>query len=231
MQRSANSAPFVDTSAPPVRVLIVDDHPIVREGLTELLKRESWIEIGGEAANADAAMKALREKEIDVAIVDLVLPGLSGIELIRNIQSEFDDLPVVVLSMHDEQFYAERALRAGARGYVMKEEASERIVEAIRQVHQGELFVSDGIAKKMLFRIVTGEGNDSHPVHRLSDRELEVFQLIGQGFSTRKIAELLHLSIKTIESYRANIKSKLDLKNASELMQHAVKWVELNRPE
>lgn len=207
----------------------MDDHPIVREGLRELLDRERDITVHAEADRAESAIEILRSQTIDIAIVDLSLPGLSGIELIRNIHAEFEDLPIVVFSMHDEQFYAERALRAGARGYVMKEEASEKLLEAIRQVNRGELFVSDEIAKKLLFRIVSGEGKDQQPIHRLSDRELEVFQLIGQGYSTRNIAEMLHLSIKTIESYRANIKVKLDLKNASELMQHAVKWVEVNR--
>lgn len=219
----------MDTARHPLRVLVVDDHPIVREGLVELLNRESNISVCAEADRAESAMQVLRSEKIDLAIVDLSLPGLSGIELIRNIHAEFEDLTILVLSMHDEQFYAERALRAGARGYVMKEESSEKLVEAIRQVHRGELFVSDDIAKKLLFRIVAGEGDDLQPVHRLSDRELEVFQLIGQGYSTRKIAEMLHLSVKTIESYRANIKEKLDLKNAAELMQHAVKWVEVNR--
>lgn len=222
---------LVDRTTRSLRVLIVDDHPIVREGLAELLNREKNIEVCAEAEKAETAMEALRSLDVDVAIVDLALPGLSGIELIRKIQAEFDDLPVIVLSMHDEQFYAERALRAGARGYVMKEESTDKLIEAIHQVHNGELFVSDEIAKKMLFRIVTGDGDELQPVHRLSDRELEVFQLIGQGYSTRKIAEMLHLSIKTIESYRANIKIKLDLKNAAELMQHAVKWVEVNRPD
>ena len=221
----------MDKTTRSLRVLIVDDHPIVREGLAELLNRETNIEVCAEAEKAESAMEALRSHEVDVAIVDLALPGLSGIELIRKIQAEFDGLPVIVLSMHDEQFYAERALRAGARGYVMKEESSDKLIEAIHQVYKGELFVSDEIAKKMLFRIVTGDGDELQPVHRLSDRELEVFQLIGQGYSTRKIAEMLHLSIKTIESYRANIKIKLDLKNAAELMQHAVKWVEVNRPD
>lgn len=214
----------------PVRVLIVDDHPIVREGLAELLNRETDVVVCAEAQKAEEAMEILRTQDVDVAIVDLALPGVSGIELIRQMQSEFEHVPVIVLSMHDEQFYAERALRAGARGYVMKQESSERVIDAIHQVHNGELFVSDDIAKKMLFRMVTGDGNELQPVQRLSDRELEVFQLIGQGYSTRKIAELLHLSIKTIESYRANIKNKLDLQNAAELMQHAVKWVEVNRP-
>lgn len=221
----------VDKRTRTLRVLIVDDHPIVREGVAELINREAGLEVVADAENADTAMDVLRREDVDVALIDLALPGISGIELIRKIQNEFEDFPVIVLSMYDEQFYAERALRAGARGYVMKEESSDKLIEAIRQVYEGELFVSDVIAKKMLFRIVSGESGEQQPVHRLSDRELEVFQLIGQGYSTRNIAEMLHLSVKTIESYRANIKEKLDLKNAAELMQHAVKWVEVNRPE
>lgn len=185
----------------------------------------------GEAENAQDALELLRSKEFDVAILDLSLPGLSGIELIRQVRNEYEELPIIVLSMHEEQFYAERALRAGARAYVMKLESSDKVIAAVRAVRKGELFVSDEVAKKMLFRIVTGEGSESQPVSRLSDRELEVFQLIGQGYGTRDIAGLLSLSIKTIESYRANIKEKLHLKNASELMQHAVKWVQLSGSE
>lgn len=214
-------------SSVPARVLIVDDHPIVRQGLSELIGRHDGLKVTGQAADADAALELVRRNAFDVAIVDLSLPGLSGIELIRQLQVVRPDLSIIVLSMHEEQFYAERALRAGARAYVMKQESSERVVEAIRAVLQGEVFVSDDIAKRMLHRLVTGEGGDLQPVSRLSDRELEVFQLIGQGYSTRDVAEILNLSVKTIESYRGNIKEKLDLKNASELMQHAVKWVQL----
>ncbi len=218
-------------SAVPIRILIVDDHPIVRQGLIDLLGRQEDFKVTGEAENAQDALELLRSKEFDVAILDLSLPGLSGIELIRQVRNEYEELPIIVLSMHEEQFYAERALRAGARAYVMKLESSDKVIAAVRAVRKGELFVSDEVAKKMLFRIVTGEGSESQPVSRLSDRELEVFQLIGQGYGTRDIAGLLSLSIKTIESYRANIKEKLHLKNASELMQHAVKWVQLSGSE
>lgn len=211
------------------RLLIVDDHPIVREGLSELINREMDVRIVASAETADEALEILRsETEIDVAIVDLSLPGLSGIELIRMIREEFPGTPVLVLSMHDEQFYAERALRAGARGYVMKQESIDHVIEAIRKVRRGDLYVSKDVAEKMLFRIVSGDGRDDPEVQRLSARELEVFQLIGQGYSTREIAEMLHLSVKTIESYRANIKEKLGLRGAAELMQHAVKWVQLD---
>ena len=209
------------------RLLIVDDHPIVREGLSELINREMDVKVVAAADSADQALEILRRDVIDVAVVDLSLPGLSGIELIRMIREEFPQVPVLVLSMHDERFYAERALRAGARGYVMKQESIDHVIEAIRKVRRGDLYVSDEVAERMLFRLVSGDGKNEPEVQRLSARELEVFQLIGQGYSTREIAEMLQLSIKTIESYRANIKEKLSLRNAAELMQHAVKWVQL----
>ena len=209
------------------RVLIVDDHPIVRQGLVQLIDRQNDLLVGAEAEDASGAMAHLRRQPFDIAIVDLSLPGVSGIELIKQVQAEKPDLPVLVLSMHDEQFYAERALRAGARGYIMKQEAIERVVEAVRKVLRGEIYVSQQVADKLLHKLVSGEGTPiGSPVERLSDRELEVFQLLGQGFGTRQVAEMLHLSVKTIESYRANIKDKLQLRNASELVQHAVQWVQ-----
>lgn len=214
------------------RLLIVDDHPIVRQGLTQLLDRQHDLQVAGEAENAEDALALLRREAFEVAVVDLSLPGVSGIELIKQIQSETPELPVLVLSMHDEQFYAERALRAGARGYIMKQEAIERVIEAIRKVLRGELYVSQEIADKLLYKLVSGDGRGlESPVERLSDRELEVFRLLGQGFGTRQVAEMLHLSIKTIESYRANIKDKLHLKNAAELVQHAVQWVQTTQQE
>lgn len=210
------------------RLLIVDDHPVVAEGLSELINRELDLTVVAVAVSADEGLEVMRSRDVDVAIVDLSLPGPSGIELIRLIRNEFPGIPVLVLSMHDEHFYAERALRAGARGYVMKGEAIKHVVEAIRKVRRGDLYVSEEVTEKMLFRMVAGGGDRSEPaVDRLSERELEVFQLIGQGYSTREIAEMLHLSVKTIESYRANIKEKLGLKNAAALMQHAVKWVQI----
>ena len=213
-----------------MRILIVDDHPVVREGLSELLSREPDITVAGAARDAEEAIDILRTMAVDVAVIDLSLPGLSGTELIRKIRSEFRDLPVLVLSMHEEQFYAERALRAGAHGYIMKQEPTEKLVGAIRKVYDGDLFVSDNVAKRMLLRIVAGQEDEDSPVSSLSGRELEVFQLIGQGYGTRVIAEMLQLSIKTIESYRANLKQKLNLKNASELVQYAVKWTQHSLP-
>ena len=212
-----------------MNLLIVDDHPIVREGLAELINRQPDIHVVAQAGTAEEAMNILRSASIDVAIVDLSLPGVSGIELIRMIKGEFPSLPVLVLSMLEERFYAERALRAGAHGYVSKLEASDKLVTALRRVHEGDLFVSEGVAKQMLLRMVAGENDSESALAGLSERELEVFQLIGQGYGTREIAQMLNLSIKTIESYRANIKQKLNLKNASELVQYAVIWSQQNR--
>lgn len=227
VDRLSKTEKTVSKEASITRLLIVDDHPVVREGLSELINREMDVRVVAAADTADQAIDILRTEQIDVAVVDLSLPGLSGIELIRIIRDEFPDMPVLVLSMHDEQFYAERALRAGARGYVMKQESIDHVIEAIRKVRRGDLYVSEDVAEKMLFRIVSGGEDEESEVQRLSARELEVFRLIGQGYSTRETAEMLHLSIKTIESYRANIKGKLGLRNAAELMQHAVKWVQL----
>lgn len=217
----------VQSIAAKATLLIVDDHPVVRQGLAQLIDRQGDLQVGGEAEDAEAAMALLRRQAFDAAIVDLSLPGVSGIELIKQILVEQPAMPVLVLSMHDEQFYAERALRAGARGYIMKQEAIERVIEAVRRVLRGELYVSRAVADKLLHKLVAGDGSTiASPVEQLSDRELEVFQLLGQGYGTRQVAEMLHLSVKTIESYRANIKDKLKLRNAAELVQHAVQWVQ-----
>ena len=212
------------------RLLIVDDHPIVRQGLVELLGSNETVSVTGEAASATEAIELLRKRTFDLAVVDLSLRGVSGLELIKQIQVEVPDMPVLVLSMHDELFYAERALRAGARGYIMKQEALDRIDEAIRKVLSGEVYVSDSVSARMLHRFVGSSGaHAENQVESLSDRELEVFQLLGQGYGTRQISEMLNLSPKTVESYRANIKTKLQLKNASELVQTAVHWVQSSR--
>jgi DNA-binding NarL/FixJ family response regulator len=209
------------------RLLIVDDHPIVRQGLAQLIDRQSDLCVESEAEAAEEGLQMIRDGAFDMVIVDLSLRGLSGLELIKQIKTEFPELPVLVLSMHDELFYAERALRAGAKGYIMKQEAIEKVIEAIRKVLRGEVYVSKEVSDKLLYKFISGEpGENVSPVERLSDRELEVFQLVGQGYGTRQVAEMLHLSIKTVESYRANIKDKLRLKNAAELMQHAVQWVQ-----
>jgi len=207
-------------------VLIVDDHPIVREGLAQLIDQESDLKVCGQAEDAHEAMQAIRALAPDLVIVDISLKDTSGMELIKDLKVQYPRLPVLTLSMHDEAVYGERALRAGARGYIMKQEATEKVVTAIRRVLAGEIYVSSGMAAKMVSKIVGGGARESgSPVECLSDRELEVFRLIGEGYSTREMAEKLHLSVKTIETYRAHIKEKLNLEDANELLRCAIQWV------
>jgi len=209
------------------RIFIVDDHPIVRKGLAQLINQEEDLVICGEADNAETALEALKKVKPDLAIVDISLRGIDGFELTKLIRARFDNIPVLVISMHDESLFAERALRVGARGYIMKQEAIEKMMEAIRKVLRGELYVSERVSANIVKRFVDGKAEGvSSPEELLSDREMEVFQLIGQGFGTRQIADQLHVSVKTVETYRANIKEKLNLKNATELMKHAVHWIE-----
>lgn len=208
------------------KILIVDDHPIVRQGLTELVNHENDLTVCGQAEDAHQAMKAIKELRPSMAVVDISLRETSGIELIKDINVQYPNLPVLALSMHDESLYAERALRAGAKGYIMKAEATEKVITAIRKILNGEIYVSDKMAAKMVRKLVGGKAEIStSPVERLSDRELEVFHLIGKGYGTRQISERLHLSIKTIETYRAHIKEKLSLANAAELLRYAIQWV------
>jgi DNA-binding NarL/FixJ family response regulator len=209
-------------------VLIVDDHPIVREGIVKLLNHEADLTVCGEAEDAPQALKSIEKLKPHIAIVDITLKqGLSGIELIKDIKARYPRLPVLVLSMHNESLYAERTLRAGAKGYIMKQEATEKVVEAIRRVLAGEIYLSERMAQKILHKFVEGKPHTGEsPIERLSDRELEVFQLIGHGLKTRRVAEKLHLSVKTIETYREHIKEKLKLKDAAELVQHAIQWVQ-----
>ena len=209
-----------------IRVFVVDDHPVVRQGLAQLIQQESDMVFSGEAETASDALQKIAAAPPDIALVDISLKDTSGLELIKDLKIRHPDLPVLVLSMHDEGLYAERILRAGARGYVMKEEAIEKVVSAIRRVLRGEIYLSDRMSANMLSKFVEGRPEASRfPIERLSDRELEVFQFIGQGLGTRQTAERLHLSIKTIESHRENIKRKLKLTNATELLQHAIQWV------
>jgi len=212
-----------DTKA---KVLIVDDHPIVRQGLCQLLNGESDFVVCGEAENARKAMALIPDVKPDLAIVDITLQGTNGIELIKNIVAQWPDLPILVLSMHDESLYAERALRAGAKGYVMKQEATEKLTSALRRILNGQIYVSEKLADKMMRKAIDGKSvADTSPVAVLSDRELEVLHLIGQGHGTRQIAEDLNLSVKTIESHRAHIKEKMNLKTAPEMVRFAVQWV------
>ena len=208
------------------KVLVVDDHPIVRQGLADLINQEKNLMVCGQAEDAHQAMVAIKQLMPDMVIVDISLKESSGMELIKDIKTQYPNLPVLILSMHDESLYAERALRAGAKGYIMKQQATEELIAAIRKVLSGQIYVSDKMATRMVRKLVSGDSEVcASAIGCLSDRELEVFRLIGQGRGTRQIAEMLHLSIKTIETYRAHIKQKLALKNAAELLQYAIRWV------
>ena len=209
------------------RILLVDDHPIVRQGLAELIDHEKDLSVCGVADDIHKALEQITSLMPDLVMVDISLRGSNGIELLKNIKVRYPKQAVLMLSMHDESLYAVRALRAGASGYVMKQEATDRVLTAIRQVLNGEIYLSERMEKKMMHQLVGGRAaRTGSPLEDLSDRELEVFNLIGQGHGTRQIAEELHLSIKTIESHRAHIKEKLNLKNATELVQHAIQWRE-----
>lgn len=209
-------------------IIIVDDHPLMRKGLALSLNGEPDLNVVGQMPSAEDAMEQMEALAPDLAIVDISLPGMSGMELLKHMQARYEDVKTLVVSRHDEVLYAERAIRAGARGYVMKLEAADVIVQAARQVLSGGIYVSPEINERLLLSMAEGgrERLTQSPLEILSDRELEVFELTGQGTSTREIAERLHLSVKTIESYRARIKKKLNLESATELMQRAVQWVE-----
>lgn len=209
------------------QVFLVDDHPLVRTGIAQLINKEPDMSICGEAEDAPDALRGISSTSPDLITVDISLRGYNGIELIKNIKSLHPDLPILVLSMHEEGVYAQRALRAGALAYVMKQEAPDKVILAIRRILKGDIYVSEKVGVQMLHQIVNG-GSNPHgsPVDRLSDRELEVTQLIGEGRTTREIASYLNVSVKTIESHRANIKEKLGLKNGPELIKFCVQWVE-----
>lgn len=206
-------------------VFVVDDHPLLRQGLALLINQQHDLEVCGEAEEAQALMQALSQKKPDIVIVDISLNGPDGLDLLKNIRSSYPDLPVLVLSMHDEAIYAERALRARANGYIMKQEATEKVLVAVRRILNGEVYLSDRMANKMLQQYIGGsQGAIQSRISALSDRELEVFCLIGEGRGTREIAKGLHLSIKTVETYQAHIKEKLSLHSGRELIQRAIQW-------
>ncbi len=218
---------IMGTKKSAARILIVDDHPLLRQGIAELINNEPDLEVCGEAEDPHKAIDAMEKLNPDVIILDISLKGASGIELLKNIKVRFPRLLVLILSMHDESVYAHRALRAGAAGYIMKQEASEKVLVAIRKILSGEVYLSEELGSRMLNRLVGGRSSlNGSPIEELSDRELEVFGLIGQGHGTRPIAEKLHLSVKTVESHRAHIKEKLNLKSANELVHHAIQWAQ-----
>lgn len=208
-------------------VLIVDDHPMMREGLIQLIGHESDLQLCGEAGDAHEALEKVNASKPDLVVTDITLPGKSGIELIKDIHAMQPGLLVLVISMHDEALYVERVLRAGARGYIMKQEGGKKILEAIRQVLGGKIYVSEKMSAKIL-EIFSGGRPEAaaSPIEKLTDREFEIFQLIGKGLSTVQMAQHLHLSPKTVEVHRANIKSKLQIATASELLRYAVRWLE-----
>jgi len=207
------------------KVLLVDDHPIVRQGLALLIDREADLCVCGEAEGANSAFQAIAGLQPDIVVLDISLSGPDGLDVLKEIRMKTAALPVLILSMHDESIYAERAMRAGANGYIMKQEATEKVLIAIRRILQGDVYLSDRLTNTMLQQYVRGASPaKSSPLVNLTDRELEVFRLIGEGHGTRQIADELHLSVKTIESYQAHIKEKLALRNARELVQHAIEW-------
>jgi len=206
-------------------VLVVDDHPLMRQGLALLINQQQDMLVCGEAEEAQAAMQAIAHLHPDIMILDISLTGPDGLDLLKNIRTTNPDLPVLILSMHDEAIYAERALRARANGYIMKQEATEKVLVAVRRILNGEVYLSERMSNKMLQQYVGGApAMIQSRIASLSDRELEVFRLIGEGRATREIAEELHLSVKTVETYQAHIKEKLALRSGRELIQHAIQW-------
>jgi DNA-binding NarL/FixJ family response regulator len=208
------------------RVSIIDDHPIVRQGISQLIDQEEDLVTYCQAGSAQEALETMASCTPDVLLVDISLDGISGIELIKLLRQRQIMAPVLIISMHDETLYAERALRSGAKGYVMKQEATEKVLTAIRQVLRGEIYLSERMQGKILQRIINGDEGGLSAIDLLSDRELEVFRLIGHGYSTSDISRELKRSIKTVETHRAHLKDKLSLKNAAELTHFAVQWIE-----
>lgn len=207
----------------PTRVMIVDDHELVRHGMADLIRQEPDLEVCGEAADAATAVREVELKNPDLIVIDITLREGQGLELIKQIRAINPTVKMLVSSMHDERLYAERVLRAGAMGYVSKAESASKLVEAIRRVLAGRIYLSPQMADRVMHRLAQGKDDLQHrPLENLSDRELTVLELIGQGMSTRQIAQKLHLSVKTIDSYREHLKTKLNLQNANELVRYAV---------
>jgi DNA-binding NarL/FixJ family response regulator len=208
------------------RILVVDDHPMMRQGLAQLINNEPDLAVCWEADNAGQALGMVSEHKPDLVLADISLPGKNGLELIKDVHTLSPDALILVVSMHDETLYAERALRAGARGYIMKQEGGKKLMAAIRKILDGQVYVSEKMSARILETVSGRRTGSASPVAKLSDREFEVFQLIGQGKGTRDIADQLHLSVKTVEVHRANIKEKLQLKSATDLVRQAVRWAE-----
>lgn len=208
------------------KVFLVDDHPIVREGLAQLINKENDLTVCGEAGDVSDALQAITESKPDIAIIDLTLEHGSGLRLIENLHYKKTGVPILVLSMHDESVYAERCLKAGAKGYIMKQEPSDRMLSAIRRVLDGEMYISVNMEKKFLSKMISGNKIElTSPVDVLSNRELEVYQLFGQGLKKREIADQLNLSVKTIETYVENIKKKMNFSSSHEITMHSIRFI------
>jgi DNA-binding NarL/FixJ family response regulator len=206
-------------------IYIIDDHPLLVQGLTDLINTQSDMKVTGTTPEWTVALTQFQKEKPDVVILDITLKNANGVEVLKNLRVHFPDLKVLMLSMHDESLYAMRALKAGAQGYIMKAAATEKVITAVRQILSGELYLSEEMSRRAMATLV-GRKKEAggSPLEDLSDRELEVFTLIGEGLTTRQIADKLHLSVKTIETHRAHIKEKLNLKNSTELVQHAIHW-------
>ncbi|MBN2294274.1 MAG: response regulator transcription factor [Pirellulales bacterium] len=215
----------INTRTEKYKILIVDDHPIVCRGLRELVADEPDLEVCGDAEDVSAALKQVESLCPDIVVIDLSLKGGHGLELIHEIKAKNERIRMLVSSMHDESLYAERVLRAGAMGYISKQESPDKIIEALRQILRGEIYLSSRMSNRLLHRLTSGQSFETTPIDDLSDRELQVFEMIGQGLSTKEIAVKLDLSHKTIEAHREKIKSKLNLKTGTELNRHATQWV------
>jgi DNA-binding NarL/FixJ family response regulator len=224
---AAPASPPPPPTPPRRTVLLVDDHPFMRAGLAQLIERQPDLAVCGEAGDPTEALRAVGKSKPDLILTDLTMPGRSGLEFVKDLLAAEPTLSILVVSMHDEAVYAERALRAGARGYIMKEAGGEALLAAIRRVIGGEVYLSPRMSTRILEGLSARKPRGStSPIEQLSDREFEVFQLIGQGKSTRDVAEQLHLSSKTVDVHRSHIKEKLGLKDSTALIRHAVRWVE-----
>lgn len=212
------------------KIFIVDDHPVYRDGLVMLIKREADLAVCGEADNAPQALAAIESSKPDLVLADIGLPGKSGLELVKDLRAARPEMAVLVISMHDETLYAERVLRAGGRGYVMKQAGPEKILQAIRQVLDGQISVSGKMSARILDALSDRGAKTNSPIARLTDREFEILQLIGQGKDSHAIAGQLHLSVKTVDAHRGNLKEKLELKSGTELICYAARWMEKHSP-
>ncbi len=208
-----------------LRILIVEDHPLMQKGMEMTLKAESDMEVAGMASTGEEALEVAEKVRPDLAVVDISLPGMNGLELIKLLRATFDDLRILVVSRHEEELFAERAVRAGAQGYIMKIDAGDQVVDAVRKIASGGVYLSEKISSKLLLNLAWGgEQKEKSPYEVLSDRELTVFRMIGQGRHTREIAERMHISTKTVDTYKARIREKLDITDGAQLLRQAVQW-------